>query len=142
MELSGRSDVISFVSEGRAFAIHNSEVFFREIVPLYFRQSRLSSFKRQLNLYGFELINTGPSRGAYYHELFQRDNPKLCRRMRRVAVKVAAPKPASIAESRRYKDDEHHTAEEGSSSEGEEAVEKIIKANSANKEQEEDATEK
>ena len=142
VELSGRSDVISFVSEGRAFAIHNSEVFFREIVPLYFRQSRLSSFKRQLNLYGFELINTGPSRGAYYHELFQRDNPKLCRRMRRVAVKVAAPKPASIAESRRYKDDEHHTAEEGSSSEGEEAVEKIIKANSANKEQEEDATEK
>lgn len=48
----------------------------------------MSSFKRQLNLYGFELINTGPARGGYYHELFVKDRPELCRRMRRVAVKV------------------------------------------------------
>lgn len=92
VELTGRTDIISFVSEGRAFAIHKSEVFFRDIVPLYFKQSRLSSFKRQLNLYGFELINSGPSRGAYYHELFQRAKPELCRRMRRVAVKVSSGK--------------------------------------------------
>lgn len=62
----------------------------QDIVPLYFRQSRLSSFKRQLNLYGFELINTGPARGGYYHELFVQDRPELCRRMRRVAVKVGS----------------------------------------------------
>ena len=86
---SGRSDVISFVANGRAFAIHKPDKFFKEIVPLYFRQSRLSSFKRQLNLYGFELINTGPSRGGYFHELFVKDRPELCRRMRRVAVKVS-----------------------------------------------------
>ena len=59
---------------------------------MYFRQSRLSSFKRQLNLYGFELINTGPSRGGYFHELFVKDRPELCRRMRRVAVKVSGSK--------------------------------------------------
>ena len=80
--------MISFVANGRAFAIHKPDKFFKEIVPLYFRQSRLSSFKRQLNLYGFELINTGPARGGYYHELFVKDRPELCRRMRRVAVKV------------------------------------------------------
>lgn len=90
VELTGRNHIISFVDEGRAFAIHKPNQFFKEIVPLYFRQSRLSSFKRQLNLYGFELISNGPSRGAYFHELFQRDKPTLCRRMRRVAVKVAA----------------------------------------------------
>jgi len=56
---------------------------------LYFRHSRLSSFKRQLNLYGFEQINIGPFRGGYYHENFHRDNPESCRRMRRVAVKVS-----------------------------------------------------
>lgn len=89
VEAAGRSDVISFVANGRAFAIHKPDKFFKEIVPLYFRQSRLSSFKRQLNLYGFELINTGPSRGGYFHELFVKDRPELCRRMRRVAVKVA-----------------------------------------------------
>ncbi|KAL3932464.1 MAG: hypothetical protein SGARI_003956 [Bacillariaceae sp.] len=88
VEAAGRGDVISFVAGGRAFAIHKPEKFFKEIVPLYFRQSRLSSFKRQLNLYGFELINTGPARGGYYHELFVKERPELCRRMRRVAVKV------------------------------------------------------
>jgi len=89
VEAAGRADVISFVANGRAFAIHKPDKFFKEIVPLYFRQSRLSSFKRQLNLYGFELINTGPARGGYYHELFVKDRPEMCRRMRRVAVKVS-----------------------------------------------------
>lgn len=92
VEAAGRSDVISFVAGGRAFAIHKPDKFFKEIVPLYFRQSRLSSFKRQLNLYGFELINTGPARGGYFHELFVKERPELCRRMRRVAVKVSANK--------------------------------------------------
>jgi hypothetical protein len=89
VEKAGRADVISFVANGRALAIHKPEKFFREIVPHYFRQSRLSSFKRQLNLYGFELINTGPARGGYYHELFLKDHPDSCRRMRRVAVKLS-----------------------------------------------------
>jgi len=87
VEAAGRSDVISFVAGGRAFAIHKPDKFFKEIVPLYFRQSRLSSFKRQLNLYGFDLINTGAARGGYYHELFVKDRPELCRRIRRVTVK-------------------------------------------------------
>lgn len=90
VEAAGRSDVISWVANGRAFAIHKPDKFFKEIVPLYFRQSRLSSFKRQLNLYGFELINSGPARGGYFHELFVKDHPDSCRRMRRVAVKVGA----------------------------------------------------
>jgi hypothetical protein len=92
VEAAGRADVISFVANGRAFAIHKADAFFKEIVPLYFRQSRLSSFKRQLNLYGFELINTGPARGGYYHEMFVKERPELCRRMRRIAVKVTPSK--------------------------------------------------
>jgi hypothetical protein len=88
VEQSGRSDVISFIANGQAFAIHKPDKFFKEIVPKYFRQSRLSSFKRQLNLYGFELINTGPARGGYYHEMFVKDRAEMCRRMRRVAVKL------------------------------------------------------
>ena len=92
VEAAGRADVISFVANGRAFAIHKADSFFKDIVPLYFRQSRLSSFKRQLNLYGFELINTGPARGGYYHEMFVKERPELCRRMRRVAVKVNSSK--------------------------------------------------
>lgn len=101
VESAGRADIISFVSGGRAFQVHKPDKFFKDIVPLYFRQSRLSSFKRQLNLYGFELINTGPSRGGYFHELFIKDEPELCRRMRRVAVKVVlkAEKPEDAEEN-------------------------------------------
>lgn len=64
VEAAERSDVISWVGNGRAFVIHKPDEFFKEIVPLYFRQTRLSSFKRQLNLYGFEMINSGPARGT------------------------------------------------------------------------------
>lgn len=93
VEASGRGDVISFIANGKAFAIHKPDKFFKEIVPKYFRQSRLSSFKRQLNLYGFELINTGPARGGYYHEMFTKERPELCRRMRRIAIKLQNNKP-------------------------------------------------
>jgi hypothetical protein len=96
VETAGLSDVISFVAGGKAFAIHKPDKFFKCIVPIFFRQSRLSSFKRQLNLYGFELINTGPARGAYYHELFVKDRPELCRQMRRVAIKVHGSKPREV----------------------------------------------
>jgi hypothetical protein len=48
----GEEDIISFFPHGRAFAIHHPERFAREVMPRYFKQSRLSSFQRQLNLYG------------------------------------------------------------------------------------------
>jgi hypothetical protein len=100
VEAAGRSDVISFVANGRAFAIHQPENFFKEIVPHYFKQSRFSSFKRQLNLYGFELIQNGPAKGSYFHESFVRNQPDLCRRMRRVAIRNSSrskPSPATSA---------------------------------------------
>lgn len=106
VEAAGRADVISFVANGRAFAIHKADHFFKEIVPLYFRQSRLSSFKRQLNLYGFELINTGPARGGYYHEMFVKERPELCRRMRRIAIKVTPSKDGSGKKKSRNKHSE------------------------------------
>lgn len=112
VETCGRADVISFVANGRAFAIHKADVFFKEIVPLYFRQSRLSSFKRQLNLYGFELINTGPARGGYYHEMFVKERPELCRQMRRVAIKVS-PKKNDKNNKKGDADDSDEKAEKG-----------------------------
>lgn len=49
-EQEGKSDIVSFFPHGRAFAIHKPRKFQSEIMPRFFRQSRLTSFQRQLNL--------------------------------------------------------------------------------------------
>jgi hypothetical protein len=87
VEAAGKSDVISFTQDGTAFVIHKPTEFFRDICQVYFRQRRLSSFKRQLNLYGFELIARGPNKGGYFHENFQRDRPEIVRQVRRTSYK-------------------------------------------------------
>ena len=48
--------------------------------------TKKSSFLRQLNLYGFNRLSSGPDKGAYYHELFLRGMRFLCRRMTRSKV--------------------------------------------------------
>jgi hypothetical protein len=87
VEAAGLSHIISFTEDGQAFKIHKPEEFFRRIVQVYFKQTRLSSFKRQLNLYGFELIDHGKSKGSYYHEMFVRSEPSLARQIRRIDSK-------------------------------------------------------
>jgi HSF-type DNA-binding len=61
----------------------------------YFRQSKLTSFQRQLNLYGFNRLSQGRDRGGYYHECFLRGKPFLAARMSRVKVKGTRTKAAS-----------------------------------------------
>ena len=85
-EERGESDLVSFFPHGRAFMIHHVERFCREIMPRYFKQSRLSSFQRQLNLYGFTRITSGQDTGGYYHELFLEGRPGLVIHMRRVGI--------------------------------------------------------
>lgn len=86
IEKDGNGHVISFFPHGRAFGIHDTEKFEEKIMPKYFKQSRLSSFQRQLNLYGFTRIVSGPDAGGYYHELFLKGRPALCIHMRRVGI--------------------------------------------------------
>mmetsp|Transcript_45778 Transcript_45778/g.89451 ORF Transcript_45778/g.89451 Transcript_45778/m.89451 type:complete len:434 (-) Transcript_45778:284-1585(-) len=88
-EADGNQDIISFLEHGRAFIIHNSKRFEKEIMARYFRHSNFSSFQRQLNFYGFRRINRGKDSGAYYHEKFLRGNHKLCAEMKRTKVKGA-----------------------------------------------------
>ena len=48
----GQEDVVSWLSHGRAFKIHQPKVFAASIMVRFFNQSKYTSFQRQLNLYG------------------------------------------------------------------------------------------
>jgi len=93
------SDVISWQPHGRCFILHNPQEFLRNIMPKHFRQSKLTSFQRQLNLYGFCRITSGPDKGSYYHELFLRGKPHLCTGMVRVRVKGTGNRSSSSQEA-------------------------------------------
>jgi len=80
-EENNRDDIVSYTADGRAFEIHQPEVFEPEILGHYFRHSRLTSFRRQLSMYGFARVRDGPDAGAYMHELFVRGRPELCKNM-------------------------------------------------------------
>ena len=82
MEQNGKQEIVSFVADGKAFMIHKPHAFERETMPLFFSSSRMASFQRQLNIYGFVRIHEGPWRGAYRHKYFQKDQKHLLSRIK------------------------------------------------------------
>ena len=61
----------------------------------YFKQNKLTSFQRQLNLYGFNRLTRGPDAAAYYHEYFLRHREYLAKRMMRQRIKGTKIKGAA-----------------------------------------------
>jgi HSF-type DNA-binding len=65
----------------------------------YFRQTKFTSFQRQLNLYGFKRLTVGRDHGGYYHPFFLRGRPDLCKRISRTRIKGNWIKPAPSSET-------------------------------------------
>lgn len=91
VEKQGLADVVGWAPHGRCFLVRSKEAFASRILSRWFRQSKFASFQRQLNLYGFKRITTGPDKGGYYHELFLRSKIFLCHRIERVKIKGSKP---------------------------------------------------
>jgi hypothetical protein len=64
---------------------HSSHLLSFALCNFYscFNQSKYTSFQRQLNLYGFSRIKEGADSGGYYHRLFLRAYPDLCKHINR-----------------------------------------------------------
>ncbi len=72
---------------GRCFLIHKPQEFVDTVLPIYFDQTRITSFQRQLNMYGFLRLSKGPDKGCYYHELFLKHKLFLCQDIVRIGKK-------------------------------------------------------
>ena len=66
---------IMWLPYGRAFRILDKKKFATDVMPLYFKATKMSSFKRQLNLWGFKLIVCFGDE-VLWHESFVKDHPE------------------------------------------------------------------
>ena len=66
---SAFDDIVSWLPHGRAWRVHQRGAFEEQVIPLYFRHGKYSSFMRQVNGWGFQRINQGPDYGGYYLEV-------------------------------------------------------------------------
>ena len=87
IEWRGQTSVVSWLSHGRALRVHDPDAFVTKVLPLYFKQSKITSFQRQLNVYGFRRIVFGRDAGAYHHKFFLKGARDLAFRITRVGIK-------------------------------------------------------
>ena len=87
IEADGLAHVVSWQPHGRCFVVHKTKEFVNHVMPKYFKQSKMASFQRQLNLYGFSRLTGGIDKGGYYHELFLRGKVSLAYDIHRMRVK-------------------------------------------------------
>ena len=80
---------IAWLDHGKSFRLLNPDRFSTEVIPKYFKHAKLTSFQRQLNLYGFRRVTKGEDQGAYFHPKFQHERQDLLEEIRRLPNKSA-----------------------------------------------------
>lgn len=97
LEEAGREgfhNIVSWVQDGSAFKVHDSDSFVNIIMPNFFDQSKYESFRRQLNLYGFTRVTRGANKGYISHPCFMKGNRSLCKRITRKGKEEGGAKEA------------------------------------------------
>lgn len=95
-EKEGWSHIVSWLPDNASFRVHNPTYFMENVISNFFKQTKYKSFQRQLNIWGFQRIISGPNKGGYSHKYFIRSNESLCCMMSRQKIKGekrAKPRP-------------------------------------------------
>ena len=88
----GFDGVIGWQRGGKSFEVRDPAAFEEKIMRRYFsRQSKYKSFQRQINTYGFRLIDRGSLQGGYYHPNFSRHGGGVPPRLPATGRKEEAP---------------------------------------------------
>ena len=80
------ADVVAWMPHGRSWRVLKPREFEIRVIPTYFEHAKFSSFIRQANGWGFRRVTQGRDRNSYYHEMFLRGLPHLCKMMKRPGV--------------------------------------------------------
>jgi hypothetical protein len=87
-DVEGFSDIVSWLpGNTNSLKVHQPGVFVEVIMPRYFEMIKFKSFRRQINMWGFERIKGGLGKGGYEHPNFIRGMPSLCCMMKRVKIR-------------------------------------------------------
>jgi hypothetical protein len=93
-DVEGFSDIVSWLpGSTNSFKVHQRGVFMEGIMPRYFKKIKFKSFRRQINMWGFERIKGGAGKGGYRHSSFIRGMPSRCCLMKRVKIKGTGSHP-------------------------------------------------
>ena len=74
--------IMEWLPDGSGFVILNKKRCQKEVLPLYFKLTKYSSFTRRLNRWNFMLRKHGHSKALYFHPFFTMTDPQLCLKMR------------------------------------------------------------
>ena len=82
VEMHSLEHIISWVPNGHGIIVKD-QIKMLEILPLFFGQTKIRSFNRQLSMWRFKRVLEGPNKGAFVHPYFLRGNKPLCAKMSR-----------------------------------------------------------
>lgn len=104
--------IICWNEAGRSFSIVDDFAFQELLVTSWLDLPSFAAFKEELKLHGFKRRESGPglSHGAFYHEMFHKALPHLCRCIKKQAPAAAAQKPAEDVITTASKDSKVETA--------------------------------
>jgi hypothetical protein len=105
----GLDAIVSWMPSGKAFKVHNRDIFSKRVLPQFFRHSNFKSFQRNLSVYQFTRMWTGPESGSYSHRFFIREDRTLCQ----FIVRQSKPTKIHSKANQELKDDSGTSEESG-----------------------------